>query len=89
MKLVANEAINRSMVVGLGGGITQSYVFFLLEERFMLSQKKCQLILPYGVHLCFDYYCMQNFVIHGAQELRMVNNINFCLHEDEFSPFLK
>jgi hypothetical protein len=37
VKLVANEAINKFVVVDLGGGITQSYVFFLLEERFMLS----------------------------------------------------
>jgi hypothetical protein len=55
----------------------------------MLSQEKCQLTLPYGVNLHFDYYCTQNLVICGAQELRMVNNIDFCLHEDEFNPFFK
>jgi hypothetical protein len=55
----------------------------------MLSQKKCQLTLPYDVNLRFDYYCTQNFVICGAQELRMVNNIDFFLHEDEFSSFSK
>ncbi len=89
VKLVVNETINRSMAASLGGGIAQSYVFFLLEERLMLNQEKCQLSLPYGVNLCFDYYCMQNFVIRGALELIIINNIDFCLHEDEFSPFFK
>ncbi len=37
----------------------------------------------------FEYYCTWNFIIHGAQELRRVNNINFLLHKDEFDSFLK
>jgi hypothetical protein len=57
MKLVANEAINRSVVVGLGRSITQLDVFSLSEEKFMLSQKKCQLTLLQDVNLCFGYYC--------------------------------
>jgi hypothetical protein len=69
VRLAANETINRSVAVTFGGSITQSYVLSLLEERLVLSQEKCQLSLPYGVNLCFDYYCMQNFVICGALEL--------------------
>jgi ribose 5-phosphate isomerase len=40
VKLAMNEAVDRSMVVGLGSGITQLNVFSLLEEKFMLNQEK-------------------------------------------------
>jgi len=32
---------------------------------------------------------MWNFVIHGAQELKMANDIDFSLHKDEFGSFLE
>jgi hypothetical protein len=38
VKLVANEAINISMVVGLGRCITQLEVLSLSKERFMLNK---------------------------------------------------
>ncbi len=58
MKLVANEPINKFVVVGLGRSITQLDVFSLSKEKFMLGQKKCQLTLFQDVNLCFSYYCM-------------------------------
>jgi len=41
------------------------------------------------VNLRFIYYCTWNFVIHGAQELRNANDIDFSLHKDEFGSFLE
>jgi hypothetical protein len=84
MKLVANESINRFVVIGLTTSITQLNMFSLSKEKFMFSQKKCQLTLLQGVNLHFGYYCTYNFIVHGAQKLRMVNNIDFFLHKNEF-----
>ncbi len=61
--------------------------FSFLEEKFMLSQKKCQLTSPQGVNIQFGYYYTWNFVIHGAQEAKKVNNMDLSLHRDEFGPF--
>jgi hypothetical protein len=55
----------------------------------MLNQKKCQLTLPQSVNFQFCYCYTWNFVIHGAQELKKVDNMDLSLHEDEFGPFLK
>ncbi len=77
------------MVVGLGRGITQLDFILFLEEKFMLSQKKCQITSPKRVNLQFGYYYTWNFVIHGTQELKRVNNMDLSLHEDEFGPFLR
>jgi hypothetical protein len=41
VKLAMNEAIDGSMVFGLGNGIRRLNVLSLLEERFMLNQEKC------------------------------------------------
>jgi len=84
-----NEAINRSTVVGFGRSITQLNVFFFLEEKLMLSQKKRQLTSPQAVNLQFGYYYTWNFVIHGTQESKRVNNMDLSLHKDEFGPFLR
>ncbi len=73
------------MAIGLGRNITELHVFFLSKERFMLSQRKCQLNLFHGVNPHFGYYCMQNVVIRRAQKLKMVNNIKLSLHKDEFN----
>jgi hypothetical protein len=66
MELATNETNNRSLVASLGRGITQSNLLSLLEYKFMLNQEKFQLTSPQGVNLQFGYYCMWNFVIHGA-----------------------
>jgi hypothetical protein len=89
MKLVVNEAINKSMVVGLGRGITQLNFLSFLEEKLMLNQKKCQSTSPQGVNLQFGYYYTWNFVINGAQKSKRVNNMDLSLHKDGFGPFLR
>jgi hypothetical protein len=89
VKLVVNETINKSIDASLGTGISQSNVFSLSKERLMLNQVKCQITSPQGVNLCFGYFCMLNFVIHKAQELKNVNDIDLSLHVDDFGQYLK
>jgi len=90
VKLVANKIIKRRYVAtSLGIGITQLNVLSLLEERVMLNYKKCQITLPQGVNFRFEYYCTQKFVIHGTQQLKRANDIDFSMHKDRFGPILK
>ncbi len=89
IKLASNEAIDISMVVGLGRWITQLNVLSLSKKRFMLNMKKCQITSHQGINFCFKYYCTWNFNIHGAQDLKRFNDIDFSLHKDEFGPFLR
>jgi hypothetical protein len=86
IKLDSNDI---SMVVGLGRWITQLDVLSLSKERFMLNKTKCQITSHQGINFCFGYYCTWNFNIHGAQDLKRFNDINFSLHKDEFGPFLR
>jgi hypothetical protein len=89
VKFVANKTIKRSVATCLGIGITLLNDIPLLEEGVMLNYEKCQITLPQGVNFHFGYYCTQKFVIHGTQQLKRVNDIDFFVHEDEFGPILK
>jgi hypothetical protein len=88
LKLVVNKTIKRFVATGLGIGITQLNVFFLLE-RIMLNYKKYQITLPQGVNFHFGYYCTQKNVIHGTQQLKKANDIDFSMHKDKFGPILR
>jgi hypothetical protein len=77
MKLVANEAINRFVVVNLGRGITQLNVFTLSEEKFMLNQNKCQLTLLQGVNLqsvlsYIEFCCLWSPRVKNDEQYRFI-----------------
>ncbi|KAL3694374.1 hypothetical protein R1sor_008025 [Riccia sorocarpa] len=79
VKLAADEAVQRAMDRGLGKTIQKSDILTLDEERRMLAQEKCSLQCPRGLNYVMSYYCLRNFFIRGAAELRHVNWEDFSI----------
>ncbi|KAL3695219.1 hypothetical protein R1sor_009295 [Riccia sorocarpa] len=79
VKLAADEAVQHAMDRGLGKTVKKSDILTLDEERRMLAQEKCSLQCPRGLNYVMSYYCLRNFFIRGAAELRHVNWEDFSI----------